>query len=199
MTVPVSIPASGPPLTSSAAIRRRYSEIVATLDWWRTIPRSLVPDDDHDAARHALVTEARLLDDNRLDDWLDGWDHDGILWVPIDEASNPGDDQSFFLDDVRRMRERMDWRRRSSAWSQRLPVRTVRSVTNIESRLADDGALHTRSTLTILEQRGQTSHLWAGHQFHVLGAASGGARLRRLKVLCVPALRAAVPYPGVLL
>ena len=64
----------------------------------------------------------------------------------------------------------------------------------------DDGALHVRSSLTIVEQRGQRGHAWAGHQFHVLAPANGGRRpRRRIKVICIPELTAAVPHPGVVL
>jgi 3-phenylpropionate/cinnamic acid dioxygenase small subunit len=170
------------------------------LEWWRTVPAMTVLDDDRDAARRAVIGEARLLDDDRLDDWLAEWEPDGILWVPIDAGSNPGADQSFFLDDVRRLRERVEWRRQSSAWSQRPAVRAVRSVANVESHLADDGSLRVRSTLTIVERRGDKSHTWAGHQFHVLApATSDGVRRRRVKVICIPELGAAVPHPGVVL
>jgi len=185
---------------TSVALHRRFDQLASLLDWWRHVPPETRLDDDRDAARRALVAEARLLDDARLDEWLAGWDADGVLWVPIDATSNPGTDQSFYLDDVRRMRERVAWRGQSSAWSQQPPVRTVRSVANIESRLADDGSLHVRSSLTIFEQHGQTSHAWSGHQFHVLAPERGdGARRRVVKVICVPGLAVAVPHPGVIL
>ena len=184
----------------AAVLLQRYDALASLLAWWRRIPPAVRLDDDLDAARHSLVAEARLLDDDRLDDWLAGWDPDGVLWVPIDAAGHPGADQSFYLDDVRRLRERVDWRRQPSAWSQRPTVRTVRSVTNIESHLADDGTLHVRSSVTIVEQRGQTGHTWAGHQFHVLGPPrSDGLRPRRVKVICVPELATAIPHPGAIL
>ena len=183
-----------------ADLHHRYDDLAAVVAWWRSVPSSMPLDDDLDTARRHVVAEARLLDDERYDDWLSDWALDGILWVPLDPAAHPGADQSFFLDDVRRLRERVTWRRQSSAWSQQPPVRAVRSTTNVEAHLADDGALHVRSSLTIVEQRGQRSHTWAGHQFHVLAPANGaGIRVRRIKVICIPELTAAVPHPGVVL
>ena len=133
-------------LSTSATTTRRRAR------WWRSVPSPMPLDDDLDAARRHLVAEARLLDDERLDDWLAGWAPDGILWVPTRPASHPGADQSFFLDDVRRLRERVKWRRQSSAWSQHPPRAhgTVgRPTSSHTSR--DDGALHVRSSLTIVE------------------------------------------------
>lgn len=185
---------------TSAALHHRYDQLASVLDWWRNVPPAMLLDDDRDAARRAVVTEARLLDDDRLDEWLAGWEPDGILWVPIDAASHPGADQSFFLDDVRRLRERVEWRRQSSAWSQNPAVRAVRSVANVESHRADDGSLLVRTSLTIFEQRGLKNHIWAGHQFLVLApAGDDGVRRRRVKVISIPALGAAVPHPGVVL
>ena len=134
-----------------ADLHHRYDDLAAVVAWWRSVPSSMPLDDDLDTARRHVVAEARLLDDERYDDWLSDWAPDGILWVPLDPAAHPGADQSFFLDDVRRLRERVTWRRQSSAWSQHPPVRAVRSTTNVEARLGDDGALHVRSSLTIVE------------------------------------------------
>ena len=179
--------------------RAVYDELFGLLSWWRSVPTAAALDDDIGVARAVVAAEARLLDDDRLEDWLEGWSRDGVLWVPLDPAHHPATDQAYYLDDRRRLGERIGWRRQPSAWSQSPPTRTVRVTGSIESRRAANGELWIRSAITIVAHRREPAS-WAGHQFHVLGAPDGsGARLLRRKVLCMPALRASVPDPTVLL
>jgi 3-phenylpropionate/cinnamic acid dioxygenase small subunit len=185
---------------AAAAVRDRYDELASIIAWWRAVPARARLDDDHDAARRLLAAEARLLDDGRDDDWLAGWSPSGLLWVPLDPDRHPGEDQSYFLDDMRRLRERLRWRHRSSAWSQWPAPRTVRSVTNVESARDEHGGLRVRSVLTIHAMRSTEHQVWCGHQIHALSDAdSDGRRSIRLKVVVVPALAGAVPHPGVIL
>lgn len=187
-------------IAPTVAVNERYDELFAVVEWWRAVDADGAIDDHHDDARGAVVAEARLLDDARLDEWLAGWNPDGLLWVPIDPLSHPARDQSYFLDDVRRLRERVQWRRQPSAWSQSPAAPTTRTVTNVESHETGAGELYVRSSFTVVEHRSAADRSWTGHQFHVLTAPSAdGRRRRRIKVMCLPALRSAVPHPGVIL
>lgn len=178
----------------------RYDELAALLAWWRAAGPSLPDDPDTAAAAAAeLVAEARLLDDERFDSWLAGWSADALLWVPLDATHHPGADQSLYLDDRRRLGERLRWRAQQNAWSQHPAPRTVRAVGNVEAVLTAGDVMRVRSVVVIHEQRAHSAHVWAGHQYHELVGGDDGRWLRRLKVIDLPTLRAPVDHPSVVL
>jgi 3-phenylpropionate/cinnamic acid dioxygenase small subunit len=175
-----------------------YDRLAAELAMWRHAG----PTDPAVARRgEPLVRhEARLLDDHRMSDWLDLWTPEGALWVPLDADTHPALDQAFYLDDVRRLRERVAWAERPSAWSQHPRPVTVRLVANVEAITHDDGALSVRSSLVLAEHRGDRRQDWVGHQFHRFGPpVTDGAGTLQLKILVVPSLRSACRHPGALL
>lgn len=179
-------------MTMATDVLATYDDLAAMVRTWRSLDTTNLGDGEE--AAPLVVPEARLLDDRRFDEWLAGWTDDGALWVPLDPMAHPASDQSFYLDDVRRLRERVAWTLSSVAWSQQPAVSTVRQVTNVESYRTADG-LHVRSVLVLHEHRAAVSRSWAGHQLHLFAP---GERLRA-KVLLMPALRSAIPHPGVLL
>lgn len=175
-----------------------YDRLAEELAGWRRAGRT----EPSATAEAELLAchEARLLDDRRTQDWLDRWATDGALWVPIDPDAHPSRDQSFYLDDVRRLRERLAWADQPSAWSQQPRPLTVRVLGNIEGVRHGDGALSVRSSLLLAEQRGGRRQDWVGHQYHRFGPPDDGdGRLLQLKVLVIPALRTACRHPGALL
>ncbi|MDY7099884.1 MAG: aromatic-ring-hydroxylating dioxygenase subunit beta [Actinomycetota bacterium] len=178
-----------------------YDRLANELAQWRGVGYA---DPSAVAEAESVVRhEARLLDDHRMAEWLELWAADGALWVPLDPDAHPALDQSFYLDDVRRLHERVAWAEGPSAWSQHPRPLTVRLVSNVEALAHDDGALSVRSSLVLAEHRGGRRQDWAGHQFHRFGpprqGARGGARPITLKILVVPSLRSACRHPGVLL
>lgn len=184
----------------TASVLTAHGELAELLAWWRDLDSNVRLDAAADEARRLLVAEARLLDDERYDDWLAGWADDGLLWVPLDRASNPAADQALYLDDVRRLGERIRWRRQTNAWSQHPAPRTVRAVGNVESFVAADGTLRTRSSVIIHEHRDGRAECWSGHQFHLFTAADGERRRRQhRKIVVLPALRGPVTHPAVVL
>lgn len=141
-----------------------------------------------------LVREARLLDSGRYSEWLESWSDDGLLWVPLDHTAGPAADQSLFLDDRRRLEERISWRAEESAWGQQPPSVTVRSVTGIEA-WEDGAALVARSTLMLSETRRGHSQLLTGCQIHELTAD----HKIRTKIIQLPQLAVGVRNPSFIL
>ena len=178
-------------------VRAAYDELHTLVTWWTRTRETDLGDDTGTASRE-LFAEARLLDDARLDQWLAGWHPGGVAWVPIDPAHHPATDQSYYLDDVRRLGERVRWMRQPIAWSQWPAATTVRAVTNIESHRRPDGELGRARSSCSTSQRGTHARVWAGRQLHVL-SPNGEEWRRRIKILCIPALRGAVVHPGILL
>ncbi|MEX2354171.1 MAG: hypothetical protein WD709_08290, partial [Gammaproteobacteria bacterium] len=53
-----------------------------------------------------LYTEARLIDEDRLEDWLGLFMAEGIYWIPIDENADPETETSIIHDDVPQLEKR---------------------------------------------------------------------------------------------
>lgn len=179
-----------------AAAVARYDELHALIDpasW------SVPPDPALTAAAAPLVAwEAALLDDADHDRWLAWWHPEGALWVPLDPAAHPASDQSLFCDDVRRLGERIAWRRDRSAWGQQPPSVTVRVVGSVQA-WARGERIVVRSALLIDERRRGSAQRLAGHQIHEFSSLDGAERSLRSKIVLVPALRDGVRNPSFLL
>ena len=195
----VAGPTDGPAADSTALITTR-AEVLARYD---ELGGLLAGMDDRPpadpalsaAAASLLLHEARLLDAGRFEEWLTGWTGDAVLWVPLSAPAHPGTDQSLFLDDTRRLTERVQWRRDPSAWGQQPPSRTTRIVGGIEAWPAPGGIV-ARSTLVVDEHRHGRHQQLAGHQIHEF---VGHDLRRRTKILVIPALGTGVRNPSFLL
>lgn len=157
------------------------------------------PSGDPDLAARVspwIAREARLLDSCQFETWLDGFTHDAVVWVPIDSASDPGADQSLYLDDRRRLGERVEWRRDPSAWGQQPPSVCTRVLGGVEAWLEPDDRVVVRSAFTLVEQRHGREQLLAGHQVHEL---VGEPARCCTKVILVPRLATGVRNPSFLL
>jgi 3-phenylpropionate/cinnamic acid dioxygenase small subunit len=90
-----------------------------------------------------LYLEAELLDDRRLDDWLDLWTEDCHYWMPIRSTRVRGDEEdeltkewenSYFDDDKQVMRQRIAKVETRFSWSEEPPSRTRHLLSNIRIR-----------------------------------------------------------------
>lgn len=157
-----------------AAVRSRYDELAELVSWVQGRPAA-DPALTAAVAPH-LVREARLLDSGRFEEWLEYWTDDAVVWVPLSVPAHPGRDQALFLDDRRRLAERVSWRRDPAAWGQQPPSLTVRAVTGVEAWAAGSRVV-ARSSLVVHEQRHGLGQQLAGYQIHEL--ADGPARFCR--------------------
>ena len=123
--------------TALAKVRTAYQSLFETVRMWEGSPRC---DPAAIGTAMSLVHyEARLLDDGAFDEWLGLWRPDSLSWLPLRGGAHPADDQSFYLDDARRRRERVEWMRNPDAWSQSPPAHTVRVVGSVEARFTGTG------------------------------------------------------------
>jgi 3-phenylpropionate/cinnamic acid dioxygenase small subunit len=181
------------PTAAADAVRRRYDELT---DLVASIAGRPPADPATIAAATVFVAaEARRLDLGAYDDWLDSLTDDVVLWVPLSRTAHPGRDQSLFLDDRRRLGERVAWRREPSAWGQQPASQCVRTVGSVEAW--DDGdTTVVASAVAVHEHRaGRAQHL-AGHQIHEL---VDGATRCRSKILLFPTLVNGLRNPSFLL
>ena len=90
------------------------------------------------AIQSLIHRECRLLDEGRLDDWLELYAEDATYWVPIDENADPLKDSSVIYDDRMRLAVRVEQIMRHNRASQSPSSQTMRMVSNIE--ITESGA-----------------------------------------------------------
>ncbi len=80
-----------------------------------------------------LFREARLIDEGKMEDWLDLFSSECLYWVPITPGGgNPLKEVSHAFDDRRRLEDRIFRLRTGYAYSQIPASRTLRMISNIE-------------------------------------------------------------------
>ena len=121
---------------------------------------------DVQAERHAvsavqelLFREARLLDERRLDEWLELFTEDAVYSLPIVESDDPRE-PSLIKDSRSGMEERVFRLTKTLAHAQNPPSRTQHDVTNIEVTHDEAGVLRVQCNQTVHEMRN-------GDVFHV--------------------------------
>lgn len=148
-----------------------YAQLWQTVLAWRAmgeIPDAQLPTRETcEAACRLLYLESRLLDQNRLGDWLSLYTDDCIYWIPADiDASDPRSTVSWELNDRRRLEERVERLATGRAYAQVPATRTTHHLSNIEVFHADARTLHVLCNFLIQTHRvGETSARsgWLGY------------------------------------
>jgi 3-phenylpropionate/cinnamic acid dioxygenase small subunit len=111
------------------------------------------------AVQDLLHREARLLDERRLEEWLELFTDDATYWLPISGTDDPRE-PSLIRDSRAGMEERVFRVTRTLAHAQNPPSRTQHHVSNVEVRELEDGLLEVLCNQTVHELR-------TGDVFHV--------------------------------
>ena len=130
-----------------------------------------------------LFHEARLLDTQRYEEWLELFTDDATYWVPLEkEQANPLETSSIIHDDRTLLELRVKQARHPRAHA-RLPLaRTVHQVGNVI--IASQTAAETivNSTLQLVEFRNEKQRLYGALVEHRLRKADGGFRIAHKRV-----------------
>ena len=111
-----------------------------------------------------LYHEARLLDEQRFEDWLALFTEDATYWVPLEQGQkDPQQTSSLIYDDRTLLELRVKQFRHPRAHARAPLPRTVHQVGNIVVR-----ELTVTSTLLVVEFRNEKQRLWAGLAEHRL-------------------------------
>ncbi|MDX2377656.1 hypothetical protein M4I32_12675 [Microbacterium sp. LRZ72] len=145
-----------------------------------------------------LHAEARQLDAERWQEWFSWCTDDTMLWVPVNTRTpHPGSDQGLFLDDRRRLEERL-WRFMDpNAWAIVPSGQVVRAVTGVEAwpDAERPGEVLVSSCLSLQHVRHQAVFTTVGRQVHRLGRTGDRWTLIQ-KTLLLPHLAAGSPHLG---
>ncbi|MDR7523063.1 MAG: aromatic-ring-hydroxylating dioxygenase subunit beta [Armatimonadota bacterium] len=134
-----------------------------------------------------LYLEAELLDEGRLDEWLDLLAEDVAYRMPIRltrERARSDDystDTQFFWDDRASLALRVQRLRTEFAWAEDPPSRTRHFISNVRVRPAGGDEVEVRSCVLIYRNRGETTEfdLISGERQDVWRRAGGAWRLAR--------------------
>jgi 3-phenylpropionate/cinnamic acid dioxygenase small subunit len=139
-----------------------------------------------DDVQRLLFHEARMLDDRRYDEWLALFAPECLYWVP--SRFDPGDprvETSIYLDDRRRLGDRVAALRTGFFHAQNPPSRTRRMLSNIEQWTAADGSLRARANMVVWEYRKGTTRAHAGWQAYEIARDARGLWMLANKIVCL--------------
>lgn len=129
-----------------------------------------------------LVHEARLLDTQQYEAWLDLFTEDATYWIPLEkDQASPHDTSSLVYDDRTLLGLRVKQARHPRAHA-RLPLaRTVHQVGNI-SVFQADGFFKVHSNLVLVEFRSEKQRIWGALVEHHLRPAGDSFRIAHKRV-----------------
>jgi benzoate/toluate 1,2-dioxygenase subunit beta len=130
-----------------------------------------------------LYQEARLIDEQSFDQWLDLFTDDCCYWVPCNNRDlDPTHTVSLIYDDKAHLTERVFRITRGVGWAQSPPSTTIHMITNV--MVAEEGpeAIRVLSTQLIAEIRRGAEQFYAAQVEHRLVPAEGTWRIAFKKV-----------------
>jgi len=129
-----------------------------------------------------LYHEARLLDTQRLEEWLALFTEDATYWLPLEQGQkDPVGTSSIIYDDRTLLELRVKQARHPRAHA-RLPLaRTVHQVGNVAVKEEKD-ELTVNSNLVLVEFRAEKQRVWAALVEHRLRRAGDGYRIAHKRV-----------------
>jgi 3-phenylpropionate/cinnamic acid dioxygenase small subunit len=130
-----------------------------------------------------LFHEARLLDTQRLEEWLALFTEDATYWVPLEQGQkDPMETSSLIYDDRTLLELRVKQARHPRAHA-RLPLaRTVHQVGNVVVLEDHESEKRIASTLTVVEYRAERQRLWGALVEHRLRRAGDSWKIAHKRI-----------------
>jgi ethylbenzene dioxygenase beta subunit len=141
------------------------------LEWqWNELKGKIVPVDVYHEVMMFLYREARLLDEERFDEWLAMLTQDIHYWLPIREnrfrrdkrpAPTPANSASVYNDDYQDLVDRVGRYKTGLAWNEDPPNRVRRLIANVEAEYSDiENELAVHSKFLVYRNRRQAEEVW---------------------------------------
>jgi len=130
-----------------------------------------------------LYHEARLLDTQRYEEWLELFTDDATYWVPLEQnQKDPLETSSIIHDDRTLLELRVKQARHPRAHA-RLPLaRTVHQVGNVTVLSQTDSEIRVTSTLQLIEFRNEKQRVYGALVEHRLRRAGDSFRIAHKRV-----------------
>jgi 3-phenylpropionate/cinnamic acid dioxygenase small subunit len=132
-----------------------------------------------------VVHEARLIDELRLDEWLDLFTDDGRYWMPLEYGqTDPVLHNSLFYDDKLLLRIRVERLKGAKTYSQKPKSRChhVLQVPVVDTIDPESNHYQTWTPFHYVETRFDEQNLFAGWSRHHLTMLDGALKIRLKRV-----------------
>jgi 3-phenylpropionate/cinnamic acid dioxygenase small subunit len=130
-----------------------------------------------------LYHEARLLDTQQLEAWLELFTEDATYWIPLERnQQDPLETSSIIHDDRTLLELRVKQARHPRAHARQPLARTVHQVGNVMVSEEGTGEITVNSTLQLVEFRNEKQRLYGALVEHRLRRAGGTFRIARKRV-----------------
>ena len=130
-----------------------------------------------------LYHEARLLDAQRYEQWLELFTEDATYWVPLEQGQkDPYETSSIIHDDRTLLELRVKQIRHPRAHARQPIARTVHQVGNVVQLGEANGELDIGSTLTVVEFRNQKQRVYGALVEHRLRPHGNTFRISRKRI-----------------
>ena len=130
-----------------------------------------------------LHHEARLLDTQRFEEWLELFTDDATYWVPLQQNQKDALETSSLIHDDRTLLALRVKQLRHPRAHARLPLaRTVHQVSNVLLLEESPTDMVVASTLTLVEFRNEKQRLWGALVEHRLRRTPAGLKIAHKRV-----------------
>jgi 3-phenylpropionate/cinnamic acid dioxygenase small subunit len=130
-----------------------------------------------------LYHEARLLDTQRYEEWLELFTPDATYWVPLEQGQkDPYETSSIIHDDRTLLELRVKQLRHPRAHARQPLARTMHQVGNVVELGRANGELRIGSTLTVVEFRHEKQRLYGALVEHRLRPQGDTFRIAHKRV-----------------
>jgi ethylbenzene dioxygenase subunit beta len=130
-----------------------------------------------------LYHEARLLDEQRLEEWLELFTDDATYWVPLEhDQADPVETSSIIHDDKTLLELRVKQARHPRAHARTPLARTVHQVGNVMVSEETRSELTVESNLVLVEFRAEKQRVWGGLVEHRLRREGSDFRIAHKRV-----------------
>ncbi|HUQ74198.1 MAG TPA: aromatic-ring-hydroxylating dioxygenase subunit beta [Burkholderiales bacterium] len=130
-----------------------------------------------------LYHEARLLDTQQYEQWLDLFTADATYWVPLEQGQKDPVETSSIVHDDRTLLELRVKQYRHPRAHARLPLaRTVHQISNVIPLGEENGELRIGSTLTVVEFRNEKQRVYGALVEHRLRKSGDTFRIAHKRI-----------------
>jgi len=176
-----------PPEPSTYLDAGFYDRLVAEIRSAADLPPGDADGELNRSVGAFLAHEARLLDHGRFADWAGLFSEACVYWAPSDPAADPRDTVTIFLDDRRRLDDRIARLTSAFAHNQAPRPRLNHQISRVECWPVDGGAgCRVLSSQTIHQYRpGRHACVYVAEVGHVLARTRDGWRIEIKRITLI--------------
>src|SRR2546422_1984741 len=146
---------------------------------------TLVHDITREKIEDFLYEEAALLDEWRLQEWLDLLTEDATYEVPSTDTPEGDARTTLFIiaDNIERIRSRVNQLLGKAAWAENPPSRTRRLISNVRILATDGETVRVAANFIVYRMRVEQVDTYVGRYEYTLVRGDGALRIQRRRAI----------------